>query len=220
MSEKKKKGRPLKKMDITIPETLDEILLGQFQRFHKATDGEKDVDTVNKLALNIFFGIPIKDFERVKARDVHTLVAMLNKALTTPPKLKMRFEMNGVEYGFIPNLNDISFGELINLDANAGMDKLHLVMRILFRRIVDSNDKGMYKIASYNNDPTDEEVLIMKDMPTGVALSAVNFIMTLGIQLTATTLKSSMSQASQQKLKEMLQKSGSGLGQFTGLPKT
>ena len=97
MSEKKKRGRPRKKMDITIPETLDEISLGQFQRFHKATDGEKDVDTVNKLALNIFFGIPIKDFERVKARDVHTLVAMLNKALTTPPKLKMRFEMNGVE---------------------------------------------------------------------------------------------------------------------------
>ena len=69
--------------------------------------------------------------------------------------------MNGVEYGFIPDLDELSLGEYIDLDGNISKwEQMHIAMNVLYRPIKNSK-AGKYNIVDYDvNNPED-----LKDMP-------------------------------------------------------
>ena len=77
------------------------------------------------------------------------------------PQLITRFTMNGVEYGFIPNLDDMTLGEYVDLDTYISQwDRMEYAMAVLYRPIKDKY-KQKYNIEEYT--ATDQEK--MKDMP-------------------------------------------------------
>ena len=87
--------------------------------------------------------------------------------------------MNGVDYGFIPNLDEISFGEFVDLDTYLGdWQEMHKAMQVLYRPI-DISVRGRYNIKEYTAITDDT----MKEMPLGYALGAVFFLMNLGKEL-------------------------------------
>jgi hypothetical protein len=91
--------------------------------------------------------------------------------------------MGGVEYGFIPKLDDMTFGEFVDLDTYSGdwqeMDK---AMAVLFRPIKEKF-RGRYLIKEYSGD-----LEPMKQMPLDVALGAIFFLLNLNDQLMKHTL--------------------------------
>ena len=69
---------------------------------------------------------------------------------TQKPDLVTKFRLDGVEYGFIPDLNELSFGEYIDLDTYLGdWENIHTAMNVLYRPI-NSKKGDRYTIQEYD----------------------------------------------------------------------
>ena len=110
------------KITVNIPEKLSDITLEQYQRFLKVAEAENvdDVFLMQKM-IQIFCGVKLTDVFYFKIQDVKNVINEINQVLLEEPKFQQRFSFEGVDYGFIPNLDDISFGEYIDLDENLSL---------------------------------------------------------------------------------------------------
>jgi len=198
------------RQDIKIPETLNDIILSDWLKW-QAVDKEADEDFVNRRALSIFYGIRADHYNGLKVKDIEHLINSLNKVFEEKPVLKRRFKLNGIEYGLIPNFDNMTFGEFIDLDKYASDKERHKLMSILYRPIKRTSGKR-YKIAKYKG--SDNALL---DMPLGVMLGCIAFFLTIAEQLLTVILKSTQEE-NPQEWKEVLAKSGVGMEALTPLP--
>ena len=66
------------------------------------------------------------------------------------------FELNGVEYGFIPSWKNMSFAEFIDLDTLMNkkpeeiIENLHILCAIMYRPIISRKSKHDFKIEEYD----------------------------------------------------------------------
>ena len=119
--------------------------------------------------------------------------------------------MNGKEYGFIPNLDDMSFGEYVDLDTYlSDWQQIEKAMGVLFRPIKDRY-KDKYTIEEYQGGGAAE----MKDMPMDVVLGSMLFYRLDRI------IESMMNYLEKEGLtlqqQDSLLKSGDGINQFYAL---
>ena len=56
----------------------------------------------------------------MKASSIREITNILAEMFEQKPPLVKQFTMKGVEYGFIPKLEDMSFGEYVDLDTYIG----------------------------------------------------------------------------------------------------
>ena len=125
--------------------------------------------------------------------------------------------MKGITYGFIPDLENMSFGEYIDLDTFIGdHQNIHKAMAVLFRPI-SSKKNDLYQIEEYESALKYADN--MKYMPLNVALGAMVFFYRLGMKLSNHTIVSTLKQMdSNQRLeaeKMFLEQNGVGINQFT-----
>ena len=124
------------RVKVTIPNDLSEIKLHQYQKFLKVQENNNDDVFLTSKMMEIFCGIKLTDAIKMRATDVHRITAILTEMFEQKPKLKQRFVMNGVEYGFVPNLDDMTLGEYIDLDTYLGnWEKMEIAMNVLYRPI-------------------------------------------------------------------------------------
>lgn len=167
------------KVDILVPEHLSEITLEQYQRFIKIQDSEADETFLARKMLEIFCGIELKHTLNLKLKDVKAVTEILTEMMNEKPQLVRTFKMGGVEYGFIPKLDEISLGEYVDLDTYLGdTENLHKAMSVLYRPIEQKYGEN-YNIVEYK--VSDGE--IMKQMPLNAVFSSVLFFYRLGIDL-------------------------------------
>ena len=114
-------------MNITIPTTLSDITLGQYQRL--LAKGE---DVSNEQLIHIFCNISLEQVlempMNVYDQALGGVVQALNE-LDKQPSLTNKVEIKGKTYGFIPNLETITYGE--NKDLTQYLQKwetMHLVL--------------------------------------------------------------------------------------------
>ncbi len=82
----------------------------------------------------------------IEVKDYNEIVLQLSEVLKQEPKFIQRFSLEGMEFGFIPNLDNITAGEYIDLDTYLKDEETHInAMAILYRPIV-SSIKNDYKI--------------------------------------------------------------------------
>ena len=172
----------VKKLEITIPTTLMDVTVSQYQRFLKETKDVTDESIVEEKVLTIFCGITLQQLRALKANqveDIMSKIVPLINSFSSSPSFIHRFTLNGVEYGFIPNLEeDISYGENkdITTAMSEGIDSIHKAMAILYRPIVMTSN-NTYKIEGYKVPLAHESAL--KEMPVGIALGAQVFFWSL-----------------------------------------
>ena len=199
-------------IEINVPSSLAEITLGQYQKFLKIAENNPDGNFLNAKMIEIFCGIPLSDSYKLKMSSVTAILDILNEMLAITPQHVERFKMNGIEYGFIPDLDEMSLGEYIDLDNNASKwEQMHVAMNVLYRPIKTSK-VGKYNIEDY--DVKFPEVL--KDMPLDAAIGSLFFFYNLGTELAKHTIQSLGSQAEMEVIQEQLTlaKSGVGINQF------
>ncbi len=174
------------KLDLTIPTNITEIPLKHYQEFLKMRDNSNDEEFVAQKMIEIFCGIQLKDVVRMKLTSVNELVIHFNNIFSEKPKFKQRFKIGEIEFGFIPNLENISFGEYVDLDNYlAKWDDFHKAMAVMYRPIIRKHgDK--YEIAEYTG--ASEFCDLMKFAPLDVAISSSVFFWTLGSELLSATL--------------------------------
>tara|TARA_R110000850_G_scaffold190457_1_gene316545 strand:+ start:642 stop:1304 length:663 start_codon:yes stop_codon:yes gene_type:complete len=174
------------KIEINVPDTLNEITLGQYQNFEKVnTEENKDTAFLLQKMVQIFCNLNLKDVATIKYKSVQEIALHLNKVFDTKHNLIPTFELGGVKLGFIPVLDDMTLGEYIDLDGNLGnWQTMHKAMSILYRPVTFS--KGhKYQIEEYKGIVNDEA---MKQAPLDVVFSAMVFFYHLSNELTQTIL--------------------------------
>ena len=169
---------------IDVPNKLSEITLAQYMRYNTLIQKNKDdvnADSFMSLKmLEIFCNVPYDKALALKINDVTRIIDIITNAINSEPDLVHRFSMGDVEFGFIPKLDDMSFGEYIDLDMFLGdWDNMHKAMAVLYRPIVQSVG-GKYRIKDYDPGLYDE---IMMNMPMDAVVGSLVFFYRLGIEL-------------------------------------
>ena len=200
------------KVEITIPDSLSEVTLDQYQRYLKIQDNNQDEKFLASKMIEIFCGVKLSDTLKMKYADVDGICNILVDMFNEKPQLVTKFKMKGVEYGFIPKLDDISLGEYIDLDAFLGdWENMHRAMAVLYRPI-ESKYGDKYSIKDY--EAGDGE--IMKDMPLDAVISSIIFFYHLGIDLSQ-AMMNYLEEQEETSLVQYLnsEQSGVGINQFT-----
>jgi len=175
------------KVNLKIPTSLNEITLGQYQEFSKLENNTeiKPVDIQLKM-IEIFCGVSDLVVRNMKATDITEICNILNNMFDTEHQLVNRFKLNGVDYGFIPELDDMTFGEYVDLDTFIGdNDNLHRAANVLFRPI-EFKRGDRYTIKDYDSDTSE----VAKEFPLDVVLGAIVFFYRLGKDLSVAMMNS------------------------------
>jgi hypothetical protein len=176
------------KTEIVIPTSLSEIPLKSYQEFMKVVEKSNDEEFIGQKTIEIFCGLKMKDVVKVKWSDVKSLTLHLNEIFKAKPKFQATFKIENTEFGFIPNLEDMSFGEYIDLESNiSSVETFHKAMAVMYRPIT-KKVKDRHEIFEYTG--TDEFSDVMKFAPLNVVLGATLFFSTLGSDLVQHTLTS------------------------------
>jgi hypothetical protein len=156
----------------------------------------------------------LSDSYKLKMSSAAAIVDIITELLNQTPKHTERFKLNGIEYGFIPDLDEMSLGEYIDLDNNVSKwEQMHVAMNVLYRPIKTSK-VGKYNIEEYDVKNPEK----MKDMPLGSAIGSVFFFLNLGMELSKHTIHSSANQTEMEAIQGQLtsEQSGVGINQFMG----
>jgi len=174
------------KLELFIPTHLNEIKLAQYQKFLKIAEQNEDSEFLHQKMVQYFCGVDLRDIANIKHKQVMEITASINEMFKVSHKLITTFKMGGVEFGFIPNLDEMTQGEFVDLDTYiSDWQEMHKAMAVLFRPITKKvNDK--YQIEDYNGSITYSDV--MKHAPLDVVLGATVFFYHLGNELMKSTL--------------------------------
>ena len=162
-------------LEVSIPSTLKEVKLKDYQDFLLIENPSND--DLLKCILNI----NTKELGKIKDKDVDYLINHINKLFEQEHKYIPTFNLNGVAYGFIPNLDEITYGE--NKDVTSYINEwgnMHKAMAVLFRPIKQKQGHK-YLIEEYEGSHKYSEV--MKQMPLSVVLGAMVFFYNLTNEL-------------------------------------
>ena len=174
------------KLQITIPTSLDEITLEQYQKFLSIAKDNPDGEFIQHKMVEIFCGIDLKDAAKISYKDVNEITTNLSNLFAQKYELKKTFKLGNTEFGFITNLDEITLGEYTDLDKYiSDWDMMHNAMAVLYRPITKKL-KDKYQIEEYNGSYTYCDA--MKFAPVDVVLGAVVFFYTLGNELLKSTI--------------------------------
>lgn len=202
------------KVDIYVPTEMHEITLGQYQKFVAYQSVTEDEGKIAQKMLEIFCGLKTTEAIQIKYRDANAIIDILVEILNRKPQLIRRFSLKGVEYGFIPNLDEMTLGEYVDLDTFLpNWEDMHKAMAVLFRPIKHKH-RHQYNIEEYTGQLTDD----LKDMPLDVAIGAMLFFYRLGMDLSE-AMTNYLEEAEQSNLIQHLSsdESGGGINQFSHL---
>ena len=167
-----------------MPTTLSELTLSQYQKYLKIQSENEDNTFVAQKMIEIFCDLPLDKVIRMKWRDVKEITEELGELFDKESNFIKKFTYKNQNYGFIPNLDEISFGEFVDLDSCLqDWQRMHHAMQILYRPI-DIQVRGRYNIKDYDGVLDDK----MKDIPLNIALGSVFFLLNLGKELSEVTM--------------------------------
>jgi len=169
---------------LNIPTTLNEITLGQYQEFD-SLDLKNDADVQLKM-IEIFCKVPSVVVRNMKATDIVEICNIINAMFETKHQLINTFKLGKQEYGFIPSLEDMTFGEYVDLDTFIGEpENLHRAMNVLYRPI-DLKQANRYTLKEYVPDNSEDA----KNYPLDAVLGAMVFFYSLGKDLSLVMMNS------------------------------
>jgi hypothetical protein len=203
-------------INITIPTDLSEITLRQYKHFLKIQKTVDDEKFLSAKIIEIFCGVNLEDVMQIKFNDSEFIVDTLTKMFEQKPNLVTKFKLNNKEYGFHPQLDDLTLGEYIDLDTFIGdWENIEKAMAVLYRPIVNKL-KDKYTIEEYKVG-RDADIL---DMPMDAVLSSIFFLWNLGMDLSQ-AMMNYLDKEEIQALTQYLnsQPNGGGITQFTDLLK-
>ena len=197
------------KVKVTIPSSLNEIKVSQYQKFLKVTKDSEDADFVNRMLVAIFCNIPDKVIDAMTKKSFDSIVEDLSElmqGIQSQPLIRtVRYE--GLDYGFIPNLDEITVGEQADLSNYIQdwqtMDK---ALGVMFRPITNKR-KEDYLIEEYKASG------VALDLPLDVALGAYFFFLNLAKDLLSCIPNYIQALADQDKSLQNLDINGVGINQ-------
>lgn len=197
-----------KEARILVPETLNDIKLSQYQKFLRVTKDIEDNKLIAKRMVAVFCNLTDIIVNNMTKQSFDEVLLHLNKILDIDKDMPLirTFRQDGQIYGFIPNMDEMTVGELADVDNYiVDWQKMHNAMGVLYRPLkAKSGDK--YQIEDYKPG-------VGIDTPLDVAMSANFFLQNLLSDLLS-CIPNSIKSIVQQELKSgTLDVNGDGINQ-------
>lgn len=174
------------KAKINVPTKLSEITLRQYQEFLTAQETNEDEHYLEHKAIEIFCHVPEEKIKTIAAHSVTEIANKISALFADQKELVRFFTLNKKEFGFIPNLDEISFGEYIDIDTYlSDWKNMHYAMNVLYRPI-SHKKAGRYDLVGYDTEQRDRAL----QMPMDAVLGSIFFLFNLRKDLLKTTLNS------------------------------
>lgn len=172
------------KANINVPTELNEITLKQYQKFLKVQDSKQNNTFLQTKMIEIFCNVKTQDALNIKLSDADRIASLISKMFEQKPDLVKSFWLNNVEYGFVPDLDEITLGEYIDLDTYMGeWENIQIAMNVLYRPIKQKLGQK-YLIEEYDPDTKDKLI----NMPMDAVFGSIIFFYRLGIELSQTMM--------------------------------
>lgn len=164
------------KVTITAPSSLAEIHLSKYQKYERIEEPtEKDI-------IKTFLNLSGDMVDKIPFQEVNRVAGIITTLFKNEPSFKRTFYINGVQYGFIPKLDAISFGEYNDIIkyTSADYQNMHRAMAVMYRPVIKER-KGTYLIEDYEG--SDKYADVMKKAPLDVVFGAMVFFLDLANEL-------------------------------------
>ena len=202
-------------MKLIVPSSLEEISLSKYQRYLKEFEyskSQKNQETYLGLKmLEIFCEITEDQAKQIDSDSANKVVKILVDLLSQEQTLVESFNLGGIQFGWIPKLDNLSFGEFLDVNNNIdNWEDMVVAMGVLYRPVTGRAKDGKYLIEKYEGDKYHE---ILKEMPLNVVLGATVFFWNLGLDLVTSILYSLESEMNKMSTvqRRSFQESGDGL---------
>ena len=196
-------------MRLEVVNSLRDIPLKNWQALMQA---QEDGNLTEEQTIATLLGLKLDILRHLKSSSVTTLSNHLKSLFNRQYNLVRHFELDGKEFGFIPNLDQASYGETSDIeDFIASPSTMHKAMAVLYRPVTLSKGKGpgrKYRIEDYDPGKYDET---MKDCPLDVALGAQVFFCHLTADLVNSIPSYMVEGMDQIKESETFQKNGGAI---------
>lgn len=168
-------------MEIKVPTKINDITLGEYQKFDLVNVDNQEADFLLHKTIEVFCDVDIKIVSKFPLKDASEISEEIHSVLAQEVPFQTKFTLEGVDYGFIPDLTKMSLGEYIDLeDALKETKSFHQALAVMYRPIVKEY-KNLYTIEPY--DASIDRQILMKDAPLGTASAAVVFFYNIGNEL-------------------------------------
>ena len=169
---------------INIPESLEELTLGQYQEFLEKSEGLEGYKLA-QCTVEVFCSLPRVSVLKISLIDITSITAHINELFKEEQPLSLKFNIKSQKFGFINDIENMSLGEYSDLDSYiSDWSNMHRAMAVLYRPIINEF-KDKYTITDYNG--TDEFAELMRFMPLNVAFGSLVFFYHLGNELLKAT---------------------------------
>jgi hypothetical protein len=170
---------------VSIPKDWNGISIRMYLQFKKVKERKLKEEEFNLEVLSVVCGLEKRMIENMEITSINKVLKslkFLEKEMPDTKELVKTVEWNGKEYGFIPNLSEITMGEYIDIEEHCknAEDNLHKIMSILYRPIVKKTNRR-YSIEPYV--PSKEIQDEFLDFPILPSMSALSFFFLLGKKL-------------------------------------
>jgi hypothetical protein len=176
------------KLTITYPESWAEIKLKDYLEYYKLIKPYENTDDFGKkhleLAAQYFCKVPAEYLYNLPAATFNKVDEYVSKLFSDTNKVSLitTFEVENTKYGFIPNLDDMAYGEyldLISYTSNKDMwTFMPIIMSILYRPVVNNVGK-LYTIEPYNGTKDDRIEMFKHILTMDVVFGATSFFLDL-----------------------------------------
>ena len=164
--------------DVTLEKWLEII---KIETGSKTKEAEETIAALSDM--------PKKLIKELALRDVAIIMGKIAEMQANEDSsLKRIIEIEGIEYGFMPNLDEITLGEYADLETfikNGSEKHMPEMMAVLYRKVTEKTDSGVYTIEKYGGDLTIRAEQ-MKKMSAEQVQSALRFFFVLGTKLLKT----------------------------------
>ena len=184
----------MKNYKITIPEYLSIDRFQKLQNIEHLSDLGKMIRTIH-----VFTEIPEDEIKTWAISDLGKVGKDFSDRVDATSQFYPMWQHKGINYGYA-DISTMSMGEFIDLESlcKEPNKNLHEIMAVLYRPVVKhrfdklvwkakhnvqlmqnkvDNAFKWYTVEEYNNDQRYVDAEVMKDLPTGLALGALNFFL-------------------------------------------
>jgi hypothetical protein len=165
---------------VKAPQSLSEITLGQYQSYLRQAK-HLTGDDLEQLNVSVFCGLNIESVRYIRQNDIKAISDDINTLFAMDSKLYPVVKLDNKEFGFINDMENMSFGEYIDLDKYINeWDDMHKALAVMYRPVT-KRKKERYLIEDYHGSSQYAED--MKELPLEVALGSMVFFYNLGNEL-------------------------------------